>query len=491
MKLIKSIINNLNLVWILILAIVLLSININKKFIGHHDWNSVVYSNIARNYIRYGYIATRFGQVENNDFIEAKDFGYLTHYPPLLPLFISLSFKAFGISEASARLVPIVASCFMLVFIFFIGKELFSRDTGFLAGLFTALTPIFIYFGKLPVHETVVPVFSLIVLYGYIKFYKTGNYKYYLLCVLALITGGLVNWSNFYIVPPVVIHYFLTKQKSSQRVKVLALLFICVFTFGSQILHIKILTGSFNGGLVSGFLFRANPYLTQDIYGFSLLKYIKQELQYFKIFFTLPLCLLSSVWLMHFVYKKIIHKTNSNDSFLIILLIYGLTCLIVFQNLAFIHDYMIYYLLPFIGLSSGTILWRMRIFLKKRFFIIILAISLYVSMERAAFAKAMLETDMNFKAWQISVFINRNLPSGKVAFVTSGSYKEFYEVFIRYYADRRVAYGETLDVSDINNYDMIIRPKAHDALNSEIKDYLDNRYKRHENEYFIWYFSEI
>ena len=78
---------------ILILAFKLLLVNIDKPFWGHHDWNSAVYSNIARNYIRYGYLETKFGQVTNADLQDKKSFSYITHYPPLLPILINFSFS--------------------------------------------------------------------------------------------------------------------------------------------------------------------------------------------------------------------------------------------------------------------------------------------------------------------------------------------------------------------------------------------------------------
>src|SRR3990167_10393848 len=92
---------------ILVLAFKLLLVDINKPFWGHHDWNSAVYSNIARNYVRYGYLATKLGQVTNVDFQSPDSFSYITHYPPLLPILISFSFRIFGQIEAAARLTVI------------------------------------------------------------------------------------------------------------------------------------------------------------------------------------------------------------------------------------------------------------------------------------------------------------------------------------------------------------------------------------------------
>ena len=59
---------------VILLAFFLLLPKIDKPFFGHHDWNGVFYSNIARNYLRYGYLKTKFGEVTNYGRVEAEDF---------------------------------------------------------------------------------------------------------------------------------------------------------------------------------------------------------------------------------------------------------------------------------------------------------------------------------------------------------------------------------------------------------------------------------
>lgn len=71
--------------------------------------------------------------------------------------------------------------------------------------------------------------------------------------------------------------------------------------------------------------------------------------------------------------------------------------------------------------------------------------------------------------------------------ITSGAYKEFQEVFIAYYADRIVDYGETLPAGFEAKYRLIIRPKDHDPLNQESKRYLDANFAKFEDENFVWY----
>src|SRR3989344_1806206 len=84
--------------------------NLDKPFVGIHDWNGARYGNIARNYLRYGFFTTKFSQVENSGEVVPFEFQYYTHYPPLLPILISLSYYIFDIGEWQTRTVPLLAT---------------------------------------------------------------------------------------------------------------------------------------------------------------------------------------------------------------------------------------------------------------------------------------------------------------------------------------------------------------------------------------------
>lgn len=134
---------------IFILSFFWIGQNLDKPFWGEHDWNGVRYGNIARNYLRYGLLQTRLGQVENSGPVLPGEFEYYTRYPPLLPFLIAISYKIFGISEWSTRL--------------------FSLRAGVLAALLVLATPMVGYFGKNPSHEPLTLFFILLAFYGYIR----------------------------------------------------------------------------------------------------------------------------------------------------------------------------------------------------------------------------------------------------------------------------------------------------------------------------------
>ena len=112
------------------LTFFLLSINSNKPYSGVHDWNGARNGNIARNYLRYGLLETKLGQIENSGQVSSKDFKYYTHFPPTLTLLIAGSFKIFGVTEWAGRLIPILATSGVIVLIFLVGEKLLKWEVG-------------------------------------------------------------------------------------------------------------------------------------------------------------------------------------------------------------------------------------------------------------------------------------------------------------------------------------------------------------------------
>lgn len=473
---------------ILLLALKLLSIDINKPFWGHHDWNSVVYSNIARNYLRYGYIKTKLGQVRNTDYVKQAQFDYLSHYPPLLPILISFSFYMLGTSEASARFVIIIFSLAMIYFIYQIGREIYSRLLGIFAASSAMFFPIFLYFGKLPVHDTIVPPVSVFSFWLYIKFIKENKAIYYYLLIISLVVGGFINWSAFYLAVALASHQFIYKNTKIIKYKIYALLPISVALFLIHFSHLKFL-GLKSSNAFSNFLERVNPYLTANTYGFSLLKYIVQELRFLKIYYTLPVFLGAIFFVFLFIYYFKKNKLDLAKSFIIVLFAYGIIQILVFQQLSFIHDYMIYYMLPFMVLSFAYFVFFIFNGLKRKpiFPLLLIVLLAFILFSQIKYTQTLLATNVNKRGYDVAKVINANTASGQISFVTSNSYREFQGVFIGYYSDRQVSYDETLPLDFNLKYDLVIRPKDHDPLSQESKKLLDNNYPKYESDKFIWY----
>src|SRR3989344_8607617 len=174
-------------------AFLILLYGINLPFAGQHDWNSVMYSNIARNHLRYGLLATKLGMATNfGQLLPGESLGFFTHYPPLMPLLLAGSFAIFGITEWAARIIPVISAVILVYFTFKLVQSIWDTATALITSVFLTLSPILLYYSKIPVHETVVLGFIGFTFWAYFA-------KRYWLIVTGLILSQLTSWAGYYL----------------------------------------------------------------------------------------------------------------------------------------------------------------------------------------------------------------------------------------------------------------------------------------------------
>ena len=163
---------------ILILLALILTDHLAKPFIGHHDWNGVFYSQIARNYLRFGLLETKLGQLTGPN-------SFYTHYPPLFPLTLAAAFKVFGISDLVSRLVPVGLTIAGLLVLY--------RISSSWVVIAVALTPMLRYFGQMPSQEPLIIFLTLVSFYFFRKKNRVGFY-------LSVILNGLSGWAGYFFI---------------------------------------------------------------------------------------------------------------------------------------------------------------------------------------------------------------------------------------------------------------------------------------------------
>src|SRR4030042_4900810 len=109
--------SRIQIILISVVTIFLLSYKLNWPFWGHHEFNGVYYGTIAKNYLRYGIINTRGAQVNNLYPTEKTNWSFHQNHPATYPLLIATVFRLFGTTEASMRMVSILASVVGLVYL--------------------------------------------------------------------------------------------------------------------------------------------------------------------------------------------------------------------------------------------------------------------------------------------------------------------------------------------------------------------------------------
>lgn len=366
--------NKLLVSGLIVLAFLLLSININKPFIGQHDWNGVVYGQQAKNFYRYGFIPLKFGATLATPDVPAENRVFQIHYSPVLPILISFSYRLFGISEWSTRLVPALTSLISVLLVVLLGKELISFRAGIIAGALMIATPMFIYYGKNPVHEVVLLPFALLAFYSYKRFLKTGQKVWWDILLFASISAMLVGWPGYYAAGLIFIHGVWLQPK--EKIKFFRLLLIAVTLLTIFLFHSIILSPRATNDLQNIFLVRLGGSSV------GLIDFLTKELRYSINLFTVTLLFLSSVWLI---------GHSKNKSVLLLLGFFGLAHILIFRQAGYYHEYLLFPLLPFIALASaGTVDNLLKLFQGLKIKLLIVGLILFLTVkERLGYLQAL------------------------------------------------------------------------------------------------------
>ena len=386
---------------ILILLALILTDHLAKPFIGHHDWNGVFYSQIARNYLRFGLLETKLGQLTGPN-------SFYTHYPPLFPLTLAAAFKVFGISDLVSRLVPVGLTIAGLLVLY--------RISSSWVVIAVALTPMLRYFGQMPSQEPLIIFLTLVSFYFFRKKNRAGFY-------LTVILNGLSGWAGYFFYP---LLFFLNRRWALKACLLL------VMTFSLHLLHVYILTGSFSGGgifdallLRLGFfpmLGKTEPELAGQ---FTWLAYLIKEARMLTVYYTFTLLSLAALGLL-----------LCRDKITLIFLAWGLSYPLIFSNVVFVHEYFNVFFWPFLALSLVNLINRIK--LKPA---LILIIFLAIFLERNKFYQALVKTKAFEPGYQLGLEINRLIPFGQTyTVVNSREFIESQNLFIDYYSDRQIEY---------------------------------------------------
>jgi len=409
----------------------ILTRNINKPFIGHHDWNGVFYANIARNYLNHGFLKTKLGQMTGLN-------SFYTHYPPLLTLIMALGFKIFSIKDIVARAIPIIFHILTLLNLYLLSKKLKFSRLASISSLIIVFTPMIRYFSKMPSQEALMLFFSTLSVSFYLDLIKNpsnkNQFKYY----IATIFNGLSGWAGYFIYPLISIHCFYKHRKIFK--KTLISIYILIAIFCLHLLHTYILTGSIaGGGLINALLYRLNffPLLNrvapQMVKDFTWKAYLLQQRQWLTIYFTGSL--LFTVFISLFL---------KPDLIILIFLFWGLSYPVIFSNVVFIHEYFNIFFAPFLGLSTGFLINKLS---AKNFRLaLITSIFLFtaVALERNKFIQALNQTQAHQPGYDLGNLINQIVPDNQKAYIIAS--EEFIDaqgIFVKYYADRQLEFIQT------------------------------------------------
>ncbi len=371
---------------IILLFVVLLGMALTCYRLAEPPWNGeqrdymfAEYAHNARNHLRFGYGETKLGLVLDYGWLKPADgFHYRVDHPFLFPFLVSLSYLFFGVHEWSARLPNVLMSVVEVVIIYLLGRVLFGRRReALLAAFLAALFPVRCFYGLLTTPTNFAAFFGLLTLLFYQLWILRSSRVYYVAMYVSFIAGAFSDWEAYFAVPVILAHYFLWGSGRSRNWRFIVTFGLLPFlTFGLHVGWMCLLAGW--------------PYL-QDFFTIVFLNRLSSignveeaftTTEFYQVgyrrsvsFFSLPVMVMSFMWLVVFLVKVLwplvlrlaarsgVLRTESGtipisnyrrqETLLFALLLLPLSHNLIFRNLVFIHDYIIYNLIPFFALSAA------------------------------------------------------------------------------------------------------------------------------------------
>ena len=432
---------------ILIFCICLLGLIFNKPFIGHHDFNSVYFSQIARNLISYSPFDTKLGQILGYGYINKENFNFYTHNVPLYPWMLSLSFLTFGVGEWQARIISIIASVFSTIIVYRIALLLFNKLTAYLSLLLFTLSAMMIYFSNVAFPDPLAMFFTLGTFYFYLDWiYRKNSISYYLLTFF-LTLSLLTLWGSYFLPPLIFLHYlFVLRGKNFKQV--LLILFLPFVVFAAHTLHVYLLTGNFfGGGFFDSLLFRLNL-SKDDLVKFSVFQFIHRETSLVFAYYSKITVFLVLGWFSVLLYRMLKRYNNTKQFTLLILFFWGISYPLVFIQGAFVHDYFLIYIAPFIAIASGQFLdIVLKVFKFPKFrriptYLILFIFPLIQFFMIKNFAFALLRSNANSEGYSLAKMLNFTKSNDGDILVLSGQFGAHFDVFTNFYVNRDIRYAD-------------------------------------------------
>lgn len=418
--------------------------NINKPFWGQFDWAGAWFGTIARNYWEIGIIKTKLAPITVAGTQNPAEWSYYNHYPILFPLLVSLSGALFGFHEWSIRLVPIIFSGGLLLALYMLSRR-FSPLLGIFGIASLLVTPMYLYYGKLPIHEQAVLFFSTLAVYFYLSWRQQEKSSYYTLLVATICLAFLTSWTGAYILILITLHFFLTSKVAGKDVKKFLLIYLILGLLAVMHLAHIYWTSSFKEFQVA-FSERTSGGVEGAKILFTPAEFVTKQAKWFLSLYTKPLALVSLLTLIAVsITSALRKKTDLEFQILVLFLLLGFFQWIFISRIVWIHDYMLIYFFPFVFWASGYFFYKalsFNKFLGILAFIVLIISALYTSLP---FTKALIESkDQTSEIYPVALFIRDHTISGErilVAPVQNSDFELHYpRHYFSFYTDRFTQY---------------------------------------------------
>jgi 4-amino-4-deoxy-L-arabinose transferase-like glycosyltransferase len=186
----------------------------------------------------------------------------LDYYLNVIPVLI------FGPTEFAFRLTSVVFGCGTIVLIYFAGKEISNRFTGFLAATVITFSTWYIHFAREARYFSVLQFFFLISIYFFYKGFVKEQRPFKILAVIFFILSPLVHGNAFFLILAFVALIFYKGRKFFRRntiVPFIIILVLYLLQILNQVFFWRVgrsfyTQGEGVGGLIGAYLRLPDPY---------------------------------------------------------------------------------------------------------------------------------------------------------------------------------------------------------------------------------------
>ena len=409
---------------------------------GPRSFNGAFYSIIARNYLRYGFLESRFQPVMDT-FPDPENLRYYLHHPPLLGLLTACSFRFLGESELSARILPILFSAANLLLVFLLIRGPWGTQTALLGMFFAAFFTMAAFYGpQVEVFGSMVLFFILASYMCYRRWLSTSDRRGLGLSLALFALAMATAWTGYLTLLLVAIE--TTRRRKGLRHYLRCLLpyiALAVSMFGLHLLGIWSVTGNVLGGeWVPSLLFRLNIGTRAQAYTFSLLEYAVRIKGYLVGYFGLPALIVAVVGTVSLKSRGQHQNEDSRRALVLNLAVLGCLYPIVFTNASYIHDYSVLNLVPLLALlaavGTARLLDTLARWRKPLGYLCVGAICLSHALLNVRVLTYMRSQGQSDRYYELGDYLKRHTRAGEVVLTSFGRKIEY-----DYYTDRKIIPG--------------------------------------------------
>lgn len=336
------------LVLILLAGLAVRLIDLGEAWTGLKDFTGALHGQIAKNYVRFGYVDTLFGPATNFE-PHPQEFTYYLHHPILFNVLLSLPMHILGTGEWVVRLLPIAFSVAGILLLFLLVRSLWDAEKALAASAFMALAPMSAYFGRMANEETVALTIMLGLALLYTRALRRDDHRPGTLFYVLLIAGLFTAWPVYYMAGFMAVPLFFSKtRRQGDRSRALLFIALAIGSFAVFLLHGRLLTGHLGGNLGIIFLERAGG-VTELMTQGSLGKIVVSRFIYY---FTPFMVILTGLFLADALFRRT-QQPPGSVTMLLILSLVAVSHVIIFREGAQRHEYWLYYFAAPLALTSS------------------------------------------------------------------------------------------------------------------------------------------